>query len=62
MKNGLKFSPIEWQLLGVGSVVSFVVAYLVIRWFMQYIKKRDFVSFGIYRIILGIIVLFFVFA
>lgn len=62
MKNGLKFSPIEWQLLGVGSVVSFVVAYLVIRWFMQYIKKRDFVSFGIYRIILGILVLFFVFA
>ncbi len=61
MKNGLKFSPIEWQLLGVGSVVSFVVAYLVIRWFMQYIKKRDFVSFGIYRIILGIVVLFFVF-
>lgn len=61
LKNGLKFSPIEWQLLGVGSLVSFVVAYLVIRWFMSYIKKRDFVSFGIYRIVLGIVVLFFIF-
>lgn len=61
LKNGLKFSPVEWQLLGVGSLVSFVVAYLVIKWFMGYIKKRDFVSFGIYRIILGILVLIAVF-
>lgn len=61
LKNGLNFSPIEWQLLGVGSLVSFVVAYLVIRWFMGYIKKRDFVSFGIYRIVLGIIVLLCIF-
>lgn len=45
----------------VGSVVSFVVAYLVIRWFMQYIK-REILFLWIYRIILGIIVLFFVFA
>ena len=61
LKNGLKFSPVEWQLLGVGSLVSFVVAYLVIKWFMGYIKKRDFVSFGIYRIVLGILVLIAVF-
>lgn len=57
LKNGLKFSTVEWQLLGVGSLVSFLVAYFVIKWFMKYIKKRDFTFFGIYRIILGIIVL-----
>lgn len=57
LKNGLHFSTLEWQLIGVGSLVSFIVAYLVIKWFMAYIKKRDFVFFGVYRIILGIIVL-----
>lgn len=57
IKNGLDFTKVEWQLIGIGTLVAFVVAYLVIRWFMGYIKKRDFVFFGVYRIILGIIVL-----
>lgn len=61
LKNGLSFTPYEWQLIGLGTFVAFVVAYIVIKWFMNYIKKRDFVSFGIYRIILGIIVLYFLF-
>lgn len=61
VKNGMSFSPLEWQLIGVGSLVSFIVAYLVIKWFMNYIKKRDFIFFGIYRIILGILVLIFLF-
>ncbi|MEG0390706.1 MAG: undecaprenyl-diphosphate phosphatase [Cetobacterium sp.] len=57
VKNGLNFTPLEWQLLAVGSVVSFVVAYVVIKWFMGYIKKKTFMAFGVYRIILGILVL-----
>ncbi|MGL5052451.1 MAG: undecaprenyl-diphosphate phosphatase [Cetobacterium sp.] len=57
MKNGLNFTTLEWQLLAVGSVVSFIVAYIVINWFMGYIKKRTFKVFGIYRIIIGILVL-----
>ncbi|MGL5567710.1 MAG: undecaprenyl-diphosphate phosphatase [Cetobacterium sp.] len=57
LKNGLNFNSLEWQLLTVGSIVSFVVAYIVINWFMGYIKKRTFKVFGIYRIILGILVL-----
>lgn len=61
LKNGLNFTSLEWQLIGVGSLVSFIVAYLVIKWFMNYIKKKDFVFFGVYRIILGILVLIFLF-
>lgn len=61
VKNGLSYTVLEWQLIGVGTLVSFVVAYLVIKWFMGYIKKRDFVFFGVYRIILGILVLTFLF-
>lgn len=57
VKNGLHFSTLEWELLAVGLVVSFIVAYIVIKWFMGYIKKRTFKAFGIYRIILGILVL-----
>lgn len=57
LKNGLDFTTLEWQLLGIGSVVSFVVAYIVIKWFMGYIRQKTFKVFGIYRIILGILVL-----
>ncbi len=59
VKNGLSFTPLEWQLLGIGFVVSFIVAYVVIKWFMGYIKTKTFRLFGIYRIILGILVLLF---
>ncbi|MEG0397660.1 MAG: undecaprenyl-diphosphate phosphatase, partial [Cetobacterium sp.] len=57
LKNGLTFNTQEWQLLGLGTIVSFVVAYVVIKWFMGYIKTKTFKVFGIYRVILGILVL-----
>lgn len=57
LKNGLTFTTEEWQLLALGTVVSFVVAYVVIKWFMGYIKTKTFRLFGIYRVILGILVL-----
>ncbi len=56
-KNGLAFTGMEWSYLALGSAIAFVVAYIVIKWFMDFIKKRSFTSFGLYRIILGIIVL-----
>lgn len=60
MGNSLMLS--EWLLIGLGFVLSFVVAYLVIKIFMNYIKKHNFKIFGYYRIILGIImiILYFV--
>ncbi|MBP2024585.1 undecaprenyl-diphosphate phosphatase [Peptoniphilus stercorisuis] len=57
IKVGLAFTSYQWILILIGSVVSFAVAYAVIVKFMGYIKKHDFQVFGIYRIILGIIVL-----
>ncbi|MGB0405507.1 MAG: undecaprenyl-diphosphate phosphatase, partial [Fusobacterium sp.] len=57
MKSGLNFTNLEWELLAVGFIVSFVVAYLVIKWFMGYIKTRTFKLFGVYRIILGTLVI-----
>ncbi|EEA85136.1 undecaprenyl-diphosphate phosphatase [Peptacetobacter hiranonis] len=59
VKTGFAFTGFEWLVLGVGSVVAFVVSVIVIKFFMDYIKKHDFKAFGYYRIVLGIIVLLY---
>jgi undecaprenyl-diphosphatase len=45
----------QWIILGIGFVVSFVVALGVVAWFMQWVRARGFVPFAVYRIILAII-------
>jgi undecaprenyl-diphosphatase len=40
-----------------GSFVAFVVSLMSIKWLMGYIKKRDFKVFGVYRIVIGIVVI-----
>jgi undecaprenyl-diphosphatase len=40
-------------------VVSFIVAYGTVAWFMAYVRKRGFGPFAVYRIVLGILVLYF---
>ncbi|WP_207940486.1 undecaprenyl-diphosphatase [Enterococcus sp. DIV2402] len=44
-------------ILLVGTVVSFIVSIIAIKFLMNYIKKNDFTAFGWYRIILGIILI-----
>ena len=56
LKVGM-FSGSEWLLLTVGTVVSFLVSILAIRLLLSYIRKHDFKVFGIYRILLGIVVI-----
>ena len=53
----VSFSSEEWMLLGIATVVSFVVSLLVIRGLMAFIKKHSFKPFGWYRIVLGAVVL-----
>lgn len=53
-KNGLSFSGSEWLNLLLAFIVSFVVAYFVIKMFLDYIRTHSFSVFGWYRIILGI--------
>jgi undecaprenyl-diphosphatase len=47
----------EWIVLAIGFVVSFVVALLVVAWFMNWVRARGFAPFAIYRIALGILLL-----
>ena len=59
----LKFSGAvvfsEIIILLLGCVSAFIVSLFMIRFVLDYIKKNTFTIFGIYRIIIGLIVLFF---
>jgi len=58
LKHYHEFSSENILTLSVGFVVSFVVAYLTIKLFLSFLERFTFVSFGIYRIIFGIILLY----
>lgn len=59
MMEGLSFTSAELLILATGCVSAFVVSVLVIKLLMNYIKKHDFIPFGIYRIVLGAILLIY---
>ncbi|MCM1125852.1 MAG: undecaprenyl-diphosphate phosphatase [Lachnospiraceae bacterium] len=59
LKFGFAFSGNEMMILVTGMVTAFVVSVIVIRFLMGYIKKHNFKIFGWYRIVLGILVLFY---
>ena len=56
MKFGLAFTTTQLIVLIVGMVVSFLVSIVAIKFLLGYIKKNDFKAFGVYRIVLGIVV------
>ena len=54
-----QIDPHGWVVLAIGFVVSFLVAYASVAWFMAYVRKRGFAPFAVYRIVLGVLVLAF---
>ncbi|MBU6339029.1 MAG: undecaprenyl-diphosphate phosphatase [Rickettsiales bacterium] len=54
----LTFSNVE--LLLIGTLSAFISAIFVIKWFLSYVSKNNFVIFGVYRIIVGIVILIFI--
>ena len=57
LTSGVEATGMEVGILLVGCVVSFVVSVVVIRGLMEYVRKRSFAGFGVYRIVLGVVVL-----
>ena len=55
--EGMIPSSTEIAVLVTGCVVSFIVSLLVIRALMEYVRKRSFSAFGVYRIVLGALVI-----
>jgi undecaprenyl-diphosphatase len=61
-ENPIGVSQIDahgWIVLAIGFVVSYIVAYASVAWFMAYVRKRGFAPFAVYRIIVGVLVLVF---
>ncbi len=55
-----QFSTNQFQFLLVGFFASFLVALVAIRFFLNYVKKHNFIPFGVYRIILVVLFYFLV--
>ena len=57
MDGNAMFSSQEWGILIVGCAVAFVVSLIAIKALMNYVRRHSFSAFGVYRIILGAVVL-----
>ena len=57
IKAGTAMTGNETMILIVGCIVSFLVSLFIIRSLMEYVRKHSFSAFGVYRIILGALVL-----
>ncbi len=57
LKDGNAFDFQGTVILLTGTIVSFIVSIIAIRFLMNYIKRNDFTVFGWYRIVLGIILI-----
>ena len=59
MATGVAVTGQEWVILLVGCLVSFLVSVAAIRFLMGFVKRHTFSAFGIYRIVLGVLVLIY---
>jgi undecaprenyl-diphosphatase len=55
-----EWSTINYKLLAIGFVGSFMTAYIVVKWLIKYVQEHDFRIFGWYRVILTLIFIFLV--
>lgn len=61
IKFGFHYTGTEVAVLIVGMLSAFIVSVIAIKFLMGYIRKKDFTAFGIYRIVLGVLVLAYFF-
>ncbi len=57
IKHYKEFSNQNFLVLAVGFITSFIVAYITIKLFISFLERFTFVSFGVYRILFGILLL-----
>ena len=57
LESGFGMTGLELGILLTGCAVSFIVSLLVIKALMEYVRKHSFSAFGVYRIVLGVVVL-----
>lgn len=49
--------PPDWAMLGLATVVAAIVSFIAVKWLLKFVQTHTFVGFGIYRIVLGVIIL-----
>lgn len=59
LENDVNVPWLAWVVLAVASVVAFGVSMMAIKFLMEFVKKHSFAAFGIYRIVLGALVLLY---
>lgn len=59
-KNYSDLTASNFSIIFIGFLSAFISAFIVIKWFIAYVSKHNFIPFAIYRIILGCVILFFV--
>jgi undecaprenyl-diphosphatase len=57
-QSGVAIPTDAWVVLAIGCVVSFAVSTVAIRFLLDFVKRHSFVPFGVYRIALGLSILF----
>lgn len=62
VKFGFHYTGAEIMIMVVGMATAFVVSIISIKFLLRYIKNNDFKAFGYYRIVLGLIVIAYLFA
>lgn len=55
LRNLDEFRADSWGLIAVGFITAFVVAFLTVRWLLDFVSRNSFVPFAIYRIVVGIV-------
>jgi len=49
--------PESWLIVGVGTIVSAIVSFVVVKWLLGYVQTHTFIAFGWYRIAIGLLLL-----
>jgi len=47
----------DWGMLALGAIVAAAVSFVAVKWLLRFVQSHTFVSFGIYRILLGLVLL-----
>ena len=51
-------TQVDWQPIWIGSAVAAVVSFLAVKWMLNYLRHHTFVAFGVYRMVVGSIMLY----
>jgi undecaprenyl-diphosphatase len=52
--------PENWAALGLAALVAAVVSFIAVKWLLRFVQSHTFIGFGIYRIVLAVVLLLLV--